>query len=267
MKLLPNEGYGTPDAGSFVHTDIFDYNEIFNAKHGAKIDGNINFQQGWYGTQGSHAETWKDDQTQNLLFTNWYNWSVTNDTNRSLGFPKDAQTKRNAYSSENNGYNITSGIVNNQNDDFIKELFTPSSTPGREYLGEGNMLFQYDSNNATKDRGFGTGYYYYDSDHNGADYNKKQNRFYVYKDKQYIQNEDKDGNGWKPNNDRTTGFMPFSPIQNGDVIEKSGQTNYWFGMKTEVDFFLPDDVGKQGGNYTSQNKPMRFYEKCFYHQQ
>ena len=122
-------------------------------------------------------------------------------------------------------------------------------------------------NNATKDRGFGTGYYYYDSDHNGADYNKKKNRFYVYKDKQYIQNEDKDGNGWKPNNDRTTGFMPFSPIQNGDVMEKSGQTNYWFGMKTEVDFFLPDDVGKQGGNYTSQNKPMRFYEKCFYHQQ
>lgn len=256
-----------PDTSSFVKTEVFDYNEIFNAKHGAtltngKQNGTYIDRSSW-GNDGKHDERWVDSNNNSFIFTNWYNHNLTYDNPRTLGFPRDLQNLKNKYDSSH-GHDIYSDIVNSKNDQLIKDLFDPKNEPGKQYLGKGNKLFQYDTDgNATKDRyngKFGKGYYYYDSDFNGADYNKDQQRFYVYKDKQYIQLQNLGGGpgGWINSGSQTPGFMPF---EQGTVMEKSGQTNYWFGLKTEIDFFLPDNVGTNGGNCNKSeaNKDMRFY--------
>ncbi|ETJ99839.1 fibro-slime domain protein [Eubacterium nodatum ATCC 33099] len=239
-----------PDTGSFVRTDMFDYNEIFNAKHGAKALTGID----------NHNEIWEDNKKwkgpdgreyESFLFTNWYNYNKTRPDLKTLGFPKNLTNNRNRYTDDLGGYTITKDIVDGHNHQIIKDLFTKNSVPGREYLGRGDKLFQYDENGTLTGSKFGKGYYFYDSDKNGADYNKAEQRFYVYKNRQFIQNQDS-------GQDRTPGFMPF---EHGTVHELTGQTNYWFGMKTDVDFFLPDDVGSHGGkgNQSAAGKDMRFY--------
>ena len=239
-----------PDTSSFVRTDMFDYNEIFNAKHGAKALTGIDY----------HNEIWEDykkwkgsdgREYESFLFTNWYNYSKTRPDLKTLGFPKKLTNNRNRYTNDLGGYTITKDIVDGHNHQIIKDLFDKSSVPGREYLGRGDKLFQYDEDGSLTGSGFGKGYYFYDSDKNGADYNKAEQRFYVYKNQQIIQNQDS-------GQDRTPGFMPF---EHGTVNELTGQTNYWFGMKTDVDFFLPDDVGSHGGkgNKSAAGKDMRFF--------
>ena len=239
-----------PDTSSFVRTDMFDYNEIFNAKHGAKALTGIDY----------HNEIWEDykkwkgsdgREYESFLFTNWYNYSKTRPDLKTLGFPKKLTNNRNRYTNDLGGYTITKDIVDSHNHQIIKDLFDKSSVPGREYLGRGDKLFQYDEDGSLTGSGFGKGYYFYDSDKNGADYNKAEQRFYVYKNQQIIQNQDS-------GQDRTPGFMPF---EHGTVNELTGQTNYWFGMKTDVDFFLPDDVGSHGGkgNKSAAGKDMRFF--------
>lgn len=239
-----------PDTSSFVRTDMYDYNEIFNAKHGAKALTGIDY----------HGEIWEDykkwigsdgKEYESFLFTNWYNYNKTRPDLKTLGFPKNLTSNRNRYTSDLGGYTITKDIVDSHNHQIIKDLFDKSSVPGREYLGRGDKLFQYDEDGSLTGSGFGKGYYFYDSDKNGADYNKAEQRFYVYKNQQMIQNQDS-------GQDRTPGFMPF---EHGTVHELTGQTNYWFGMKTDVDFFLPDDVGSHGGkgNKSAAGKDMRFF--------
>ena len=189
-----------PDTSSFVRTDMFDYNEIFNAKHGAKALTGINY----------HTEIWEDykkwtgsdgKEYESFLFTNWYNYNKTHPNLNTLGFPKNLTNNRNRYTSDLGGYTITKDIVDSHNHQIIKDLFTKNSVPGREYLGRGDKLFQYDEDGSLTGSKFGKGYYFYDSDNNGADYNKAEQRFYVYKDKQFIQNQDS-------GQDRTPGFMP-----------------------------------------------------------
>ena len=239
-----------PDTSSFVRTDMYDYNEIFNAKHGAKALTGIDY----------HGEIWEDykkwtgsdgKEYESFLFTNWYNYNKTHPNLKTLGFPKNLTSNRNRYTSDLGGYTITKDIVDSHNHQIIKDLFDKSSVPGREYLGRGDKLFQYDEDGSLTGSSFGKGYYFYDSDKNGADYNKAEQRFYVYKNQQMIQNQDS-------GQDRTPGFMPF---EHGTVHELTGQTNYWFGMKTDVDFFLPDDVGSHGGkgNKSAAGKDMRFF--------
>lgn len=239
-----------PDTSSFVRTDMYDYNEIFNAKHGAKALTGIDY----------HGEIWEDykkwtgsdgKEYESFLFTNWYNYNKTRPDLKTLGFPKNLTSNRNRYTSDLGGYTITKDIVDSHNHQIIKDLFDKSSVPGREYLGRGDKLFQYDEDGSLTGSGFGKGYYFYNSDKNGADYNKAEQRFYVYKNQQMIQNQDS-------GQDRTPGFMPF---EHGTVHELTGQTNYWFGMKTDVDFFLPDDAGSHGGkgNKSAAGKDMRFF--------
>jgi len=132
-----------PDTGSFVRTDMFDYNEIFNAKHGAKALTGID----------NHNEIWEDNKKwkgpdgreyESFLFTNWYNYNKTRPDLKTLGFPKNLTNNRNRYTSDLGGYTITKDIVDSHNHQIIKDLFTKNSVPGREYLGRGDKLFQYD---------------------------------------------------------------------------------------------------------------------------
>ena len=106
-----------------------------------------------------------------------------------------------------------------------------SSFVGKTVVGEGNYLFRYNET---------TGYYYYDSDINAATYNQNDGRFYVYQNKEYID----DGNG-----KNLTNFLPFNDYPGGSsVAQNTGATNYWFGMKNTINFSLPDDVGTTNAN-------------------
>ena len=227
-----------PDVSSFVTTDVFDYNEIFNAYHGAVVSGSsVN--------QYSHSETWRDSQNNSnggdFLFTNWY---YQNFGEQFLGFASNLKNGRNRYAGAGD---ITGGIVSSPDDSLMQDLFGTSDIPGKVYLGQGNMLYQYDGNQSSSRYG----YYYYDSDKNAADYNQNDGRFYVYTGTQTIRGE------WNDAGTNVTGFMPFEQ-GTATINQKTGQVNFWFGMVSTVDFFLPDDPGT-GGNRATGDKDMEFY--------
>lgn len=253
---------GITDTSSFIKTNVFDYNELFNITHGAQMTGTFNTYN------YTHSETWNGSGNNSFIFTNWYNFDVKEPHEKSLGFPTSLTNVKNKYDSAQSNTifeNIMpSEIKPGNNDGLLNDLFKPETNEkgGKNYLGKGNMLFRYiQKDEDPTGKGFRKGYYYYDSDVNGADYNKNNQRFYVYKDKQIIQKQaHRHGGGWD-NTDKTFGFMPF---ERGKVYEKSGQTNYWFGMSTELDFTLPNDVGykdSQGkyGNQAIGKQDMRFF--------
>ncbi len=49
-------------------------------------------------------------------------------------------------------------------------------------------------------------------------------------------------------------------IFSNPIMEKSGQTNYWFGLKTEIDFFLPDIVSLCSPFFICFNKVVSFFK-------
>lgn len=236
-----------PDVSSFVKTDVFDYNEIFNASHGAVLDGNPTFTSAGYDGYGrwhpaSHSEKWKDSQDGvDFLFTNWY---YNKFGHTFIGFPDNLKNNRNKYADDK----LTSGIVSSRTDQIVKDLFDTSDAAGKKYLGQGDKLYQYDSTPGS----VRYGYYYYDSEKNAADYNKSQNRFYVYNNTQDIV-----GDKGLDDGQRHKSFMPFE-AGTSDIKKGSGQTNFWFGMQSTVNFFLPDNAGL-GGNKAIGNKDMEFY--------
>ena len=231
---------GQPNISSFVTTKVFDYNEIFNPYHGAALSSS------WV-NGGGHDETWRDTRNTgnggDFLFTNWYHQYYENN-GKYLGFVTNLQDRRNRYVGAGD---ITPGIVSSTDDDLMTDLFEESDAPGKVYLGEGNMLYQYD-NNPSSNR---YGYYYYDSEKNAADYNQNDQRFYIYRNTQTIRGE------WGDLGTNVTGFMPFEP-GTATINQKTGQVNFWFGMVSTVNFFLPDDPGS-GGNKATGGKDMEFY--------
>ena len=239
-----------PDISSFVKTDVFDYNEIFNIKHGAVLDGSL-FPNGNRMHQSSGwprrwiSETWKDSgdlsKGSDFLFTNWFYHKAY--PPQWLGFPQDAKHYRNTYA----GDSLTKGIVNKRSDALMTDLFGTSDAPGKVSLGEGNWLYQYDNNKNSEHYG----YYYYNSDNNAADYNREKGRFYVYQNSQKIVGD----NGLDDGQSHTS-FMPFE-AGTGDIKKGTGQTNFWFGMHSTIDFYLPDDSGS-GGNKALGNHDMQF---------
>lgn len=250
-----------PDTKSFIRTDVFDYNELFNLHHG--VTGTVSrdaFTPDYYnGNRDKVSATWAETSpTTAFLFSNWYNFDVKRG---SLGFPDNMTAKRNQYTSDNGGYNIVQGLLTGHHDTLTKDLFSPSDDPrmGRTYLGTGDNLFRFDADGTHNKRLFNNqnlkGYYYYDSDYYGADFQKSEHRFYIRTAEQSIRKQGRTNSGWN-NENLVDSFMPFensSPIE-----EKTGQTNYWFGMKNEIDFFLPNDVGS-GGNLDIHQQPMKFY--------
>ena len=229
-----------PDISSFVRTDVFDYNEIFNPYHGAVLSSSNVYAN-------SHSETWRDSRDvsngNDFLFTNWYHQQYYNNGG-PLAFAQNLQLKRNKYDGAGD---ITTGIVSSTDDDLMADLFGRSDAPGKVYLGQGDMLYQYEDNPSSQRYG----YYYYDSDKNAADYHEGNQRFYIYNSTQTIQGQG--GDMYQSNK----GFMPFEP-GTSTIMQKTGQVNFWFGMQSTVDFFLPDNPGT-GGNKATGGKDMEFY--------
>ncbi len=129
----------------------------------------------------------------------------------------------------------------------ITDTVDKSGTMGTTYVGEGNYLYQYDEN---------TGYYYYDAADNAAFYSITDQRFYLY---DYTVRMYKSGSSAASTSD----FLPFNYAaatytgtdEDGNTYNYAQidytQINYAFGMKSEIEFVLPDNVPYEGQTVSS----------------
>ena len=264
----------TVSTNDFITTHMFDYSSLINLLS-TKVTVNV--------SGSSHSETWahvangavsyKGQQTLNFSFNDHDgSGSITNLNN--LNDP-------NKYTG---GTGVYSGIYNANLGEVLfgtHNLFDPETGEGvigKHYLGQGDHLFQIDTDPSSEYYG----YYYYDAKLNAASYNQSDQRFYVY---DYLARTSDSAN----NNDagKYSDFLPLnSPYANtngqtiktynynGENGEYSGVSHYvydarynsdgsaanqvhsnlWFGMRTDVQFGLPDTPGERLSDGTYGNK-------------
>jgi len=251
----------TVSTSEFVTTRMFDYSGIFNmyssSLHSNYVDGN------------SHAESWNampkgaqhadGSSSLGIILRDW-------DTNGS---------KQNSYPSNFNDTNypqfntsdyVTEGLYYYYN--MYDLFFNPNSNyMGISYLGTADHLFQYEKDPNSQYYG----YYFYDSARNAASYNQSTGRFYVY---DYLERTTT-----SKDNSKDSDFLPFNspyvnnPSNHSPASEESssGQriytysstdgnsgmtgTNFWFGMSTEIRFYLHNLPGEMDefGNFGNQS--------------
>ncbi len=240
-----------PNTSGFIETNVFDYNELFNIRSTT----NDSADSRTYVNADTHAELWRlDESSLGFAFLNWAYNDLTKD--RTLGSIANKDTKNSSlYNITTNIISESDGTVTAQGQAILDALFTKSDELGRYYLGTGEGLYQYVSDE--NDDNYG--YYYYDSSKNGASYNQSEQRFVLYSDPEYILEQSLKNNSWQYKTDKatTTGFLPFNDNESGAYNEKDGSINYWFGMQSTVDFWLPNDPG-DGGNIADTGKEMEF---------
>ena len=258
----------------FITTKVFDYSSLINLLS-SKVSVNV--------SESSHSETWshvangdvsyKGQPTLNFSFND-------HDGGGSLSNLNNLNNQ-NKYTG---GTGVYSGIYNTTLGDALfstDNLFNPETGEGivgKHYLGEGDHLFQINTNPSSEYYG----YYYYDAKLNAASYNQTDQRFYVY---DYLARTSDSAN----NNDagKYSDFLPLnSPYANtngqtvktysyaGDNGEYSGVSHYvydarydsngsannqikanlWFGMRTDVQFGLSDVPGEKLPNGEYGNK-------------
>ena len=232
----------TVSTSDFITTRVYDYSPFFNFPY---VNANVTVDA------SGHSETWSIKSTQkgagNLIFRDW--------SGGKLSYPSNSDNGDNKYTGDNTNPNLLSAEVR-------ERIFgTGPGVPGRNYLGTGDHLFQYCDDPANTEY---YGYYYYDSLYHAASYNQRAGRFYIY---DYLE---------RATDSSTADFLPLnSPYVNtngrpvttysnsGQYGEYSGTTHYqytggsgvtseyWFGLKTDIEFFLPSDPGGkdfQGNN-------------------
>lgn len=259
----------TLDTNEFITVDVFDYNVLFNADS-ARLD---------YTTTSSANRSSLDDDghTEKWLYngTNTLDFIFADANGEDTGTLAEP-SGRNSKNTYTGGDTIFSGIMpadlNAPNEDLelIDTLFNKNQQKvlGRHYLGGGNYLFQYD-NNPTSDN---YGYYYYDSELNAASYYQDAERFYVYN---YLEHSSTSkGKDFLPLNspyaNNPSGKGPTGSAAEGYVYDTTANRNnrtvdnFFFGMKTNIHFYLPNDVGVpvdnhgNPGNLDTNGKPMVF---------
>lgn len=258
------------DTNDFITTHVFDYNALFNVlsqTHTGEIFAS------------NHTETWtihNDGST------------VPYNKGKSLGFAfvdydagGDISYANNRDNTNTNQSGITSGILqevyNNSGQDLLDLLFNPDTEViGKYYAGTGNYLFQYMDSTTENYDGEHDGYYYLDARLNAASYNQSQQRFYVYNYLERTSDSRKDGGAGQYSD-----LLPFNAPyifeanqvdSYTDNIRRPGYeydakdgassyqeynsaddatTNYFFGLRTDIEFFLPNDTDTQDeyGNY------------------
>lgn len=210
-----------PDTSDFINTYMYDYTELFN------------LQSTYFDGSDWHLDT---ESELGFIFFDWIttgNIGKVQDKDKAVNGLTVNEGKGNVDSS----YTVfpggvTAGIVTDTLDKDIRmnALFGQGYMPGRHYLGEGDWLYSYNEK---------TGYYYYNSAANAASYNQSEQRFYVY---DYTVDVDNSNS----NND----FLPLNYGQT-EYAEKDTECNYWFGMMSEIKFYLPFDSGS--GNNKAAN--------------
>lgn len=223
---------GQPDTSAFINTQVYDYNELFNI-HSSYYNPS---DKKWY---------FDTESGLGILFCDWISpeGNIGNVENKeaaidgvTINVEKTGGTRGNTL---NFPGTITAGIANEER---INALFGSEPVLGRIDVGEADWLYSYDPS---------SGYYYYNSAKHAASYNQSEQRFYVYDN--YV----------KIDNDASLhDFLPFNYAEyTGSEIEfaeKNNGANYWFGMKSEITFYLPHDSGVDGGNKTAFGEDMQF---------
>lgn len=271
------------DTSDFITTYVFDYNALFNVQSQTHT-GTV--------SAGGHSETWtvvnsgkvpyNDADTLGFVFVDY-------DAGGEFSYAGGRDN-----TNINQGDAITPGIIqevrhSSGGKNLMDILFNPN-TPviGKNYVGTGNYLFQYmDSTTANYD-GIHDGYYYLDARLNAASYNRSQQRFYLYNYLERTSDSRKDGGVGQYSD-----FLPFnSPYLfdadqiNGytDPVRRPGyeydakdggtnhpeyndlddaNTNYFFGIRSDIEFFLPNDAGTMDeyqnyGNISTRGEHMIF---------
>lgn len=254
----------TVSTNAFITTRMFDYNYLFNvlsADSTGSISGSSH-SESWSIVQGENVD-YQNRKTLDFIFLDYGNGGT-------LDYPNNRRDGVNQYPGEGI---VTGGIYNA---DIGEALFsTDDHVPGKVYLGTADHLFQIMDD--PSDPYYG--YYYYDSAKNAASYNQSAGRFYVY---DYLEATSAELSNTKSD------FLPLnSPYANtngkevanyspsakpGDMVsyvydakyDGSGNsvnrvsTNYAFGMRSDIRFYLPNKPG-QGGNQDINGNDMRFY--------
>ncbi len=228
-----------PDTSDFITTRVYDYNELFNLRSADSSQTSL--------TSDTHSEHWQLNQgSLDFAFLNWA-------YNDAAGYTNIASLA-NLDSKNQNKDDITPSILTDLNkDSLLNALFGQSSNLGRTYVGTGDYLYQYVEDSSDEHYG----YYYYDSAKNGASYNQKDGRFYLYEQTEMVNKQKRVGNTWVDTGKQVSAFLPFNDNESGIYNEKDGSINYWFGMQSSIDFWLPNDSGT-GGNKADTGKDMEF---------
>ena len=237
------------DTSSFVKIGMWDYNELYNLNTSTayKVDQDARryqprdtlAQEEWYinhtVVNGGDFVQFVDNTAPSSC---WQYGTIGNTQDRG----REDENRWSNYNGWAPRFGIVGQIGQETSTHVIGDLFDTSNTPGSGvyYLGEGNYLFSYD---ASRKR------YSFDSQTNGAVYNQTDERFYVSNDTSlYTTNH---GSGQR-------GFLPLND-PDSSLAYNNGSINYWFGMSTEIRFWLPDQPGTPNANKVgSHNEDMVF---------
>ena len=273
----------TISTNDFITTKVFDYSSLINL-----LSSNVSVNV----SGSSHSETWshvasgnvtyKGQPTLNFSF-NDHDGSGTITNLNNLNNPNKYTGGTGVYSDI---YNTTLGESLFGTDNLF-DPETGKGIVGKHYLGEGDHLFQINTDPTSEHYG----YYYYDAKLNAASYNQTDQRFYVY---DYLaRTSDSAGN-----NDagKYSDFLPLnSPYantngqtvktynydgENGEYSDTSHyeydarydangsaanqiKANLWFGIRTDVQFGLSDTPGQKLANGEYGNKDLNGNEMHF----
>lgn len=259
----------TVSTNDFVTTRMFDYSGIFNMLSSEMTEGSISSRE--------HSERWNavtkgrslsnNTQSLGIILRDWDSGGPYQNS-WPANWNDDSQTQNTSQDT------VTFGLYDAYN--MYNLFFNPNSNyMGKEYLGTADHLFQYEKNPASPYYG----YYFYDSARNAASYNQSTGRFYVY---DYLERTTT-----SQDNGKESDFLPFnSPYANlteehgptistaasgqtlytfdsGDGNSRMAGTNFWFGMTTDIRFYLPSVPGTKDkdGHYSNQSiygKEMEF---------
>ena len=264
----------TVSTNDFITTHVFDYSSLINLLS-TKVSVTV--------SDSSHSETWSHVGSGNVSYKNQPTLDFSFNDHDSSGTITNLNS-RNDPNSYTGGTAVYAGIYNSTLGETlfgINNLFDPETgegVVGKHYLGQGDHLFQINTDPTSEYYG----YYYYDAKLNAASYNKSDQRFYVY---EYLARSSDSAN----NNDagKYSDFLPLnSPYANtngqtiktynyaGENGEYNGVSHYvydarydangsaanqikanlWFGMRTDVQFGLPDTPGQKLENGEYGNK-------------
>ncbi len=253
----------TVSTNSFITTHMFDYNYLFNI-HSAKAQVTVN--------SSGHSETWSMVTSGNVAHGNQPTFNfifVDNDSGGLLCIPNN----RNSHNTYPGAGIVTPGIYSGSIGQILFDTTnaydptTGEGVIGKNYLGTGDHLFQIMDDPSDEHYG----YYYYDSQYNAASFNQSKGRFYVY---DYLEaTSDAIGStnsDFLPLNSpyantagKTVGTYNYNgvdgeyqgvPHYRYDSKYNSGnynsvnnvQTDYAYGMRSDVKFYLPNDPGTDG---------------------
>ena len=255
------------DTSKFITTHVFDYNVLFNLlsqSHTGTVSA-TGHSETWTVLNNGEAVPYNGDKSLGFSFIDY-------DAGGDISYA-NSRTEIN-YSRDQTTPGIIAHVNQVSGKNLLDLLFNPgTSVIGKKYVGTGNYLFQYMDSTTSNYDGEHDGYYYLDARLNAASYNQSAQRFYLYNYLERTSDSEKDGGGGQYSD-----FLPFnSPYlfeedqlnSYTDTIRRPGYTydakagndtynsrddaatNYFFGTRTDIEFFLPNKAGwhDEYGNY------------------